>query len=100
MTAGHHPHTFILTSDGKEDIWKEAMWLQFTGEKDRDGIEIYEDFIVELPIKRHWVATVVFERGCWMIDFGVERNERFTFTRLLSAWAKDCIVTGNIHERS
>lgn len=51
MTAGVHPHTLILTSTGKEDFWKDAVWMQYTGRTDIGAGEIYEGDIV-----RGWVS--------------------------------------------
>lgn len=70
---------------------------EFTGEYDNEGKEIYEGDILELSQKsKKWsLAIVKWERGAWMVDF--KDNDKFTFTRLLSSWAKDSIVTGHVH---
>lgn len=47
ITAGHHPLTIIQTSTGKEDFWKDAVWMQFMNKFDSEGNEIYEGDIYE-----------------------------------------------------
>lgn len=79
----------------------QAPVTQFTCETDKDNKEIYEGDLVEVSTKpkkgyQHQ-GTVVWERGAWMVTF--KDNDKFPFTRLLSNWAKDSTVTGNIYER-
>jgi hypothetical protein len=79
LTAGHDIQTLILTSTGKEDFWKDAVWMQFTGLKssDKGG----------MPIKEAYDGDIIR-------FYTTEGNE---YTKVLS-WNEEmkCLMVGNI----
>jgi len=58
LTGGMDVMTFLLCSTGKEDFWKDAVWMQFTGLHDLNGVEIYEGDIC----LKHWDKSVYGDR--------------------------------------
>lgn len=98
LTGGAHPHTLILYSDGKEDFWKDAVWMEFTGLKDKNGVEIYEGDLVKIRSDEKimvisWsekFASFVINREGWVFQhwFGEAMD------------SSDCEVIGNIYQNS
>lgn len=110
ITASHDIMTVILTATGKEDMWRDAVWMQFTGkmtktggwetEPDKDAIEIYEGDIVEC-----WTSRFPDHKVRGVVVYNEDAQAFQVCYRSIGGYANDFMhrwhffeVIGNIHQ--
>jgi len=85
----------------KEDVYYSKM-MQYTGLKDKNGVDIYEDDVIEVrdelyPFAKDWIGTVKMNCGSYLIETLKDANDNIHYDYLFND-EQELTVKGNIYE--
>jgi len=86
----------LYLNGGSDDIDLGTLG-QFTGLKTNDGIDIYEDDILQINIRKSGIGTVFFNEktACFSVCFG--SNEYYELYHFIHDNI-ECKIIGNVYE--
>jgi hypothetical protein len=103
LTAGMDVMTFIICSDGKDAVWKDAVWMQWSHCVDDNKVEIYAGDILKIMDEEQRVSftEVRWYQGSLIVEGDFGDYDLTTVAWALDFWDNDCCtveVAGNIYK--
>jgi uncharacterized phage protein (TIGR01671 family) len=89
---------------GKEDLWPDFTFMQYTGLKDKNGKEIYEGDIIELGETNFTKEVIIFDKGSFGIKASWLKDNKYgdpfvELNKYCNPVFEGCVlIVGNIYE--